>query len=1393
VGAILVLPFVITPPANVATFLSNVTLQNTSGSATPTQSFVTFGQAFRKGDLPTGMVPVLVSQSGTAIPAQFDLRNTWPDGSLRWCEVSCMVPSIAGSGLAQAYIYSAFGSFDSAPRRSLADITSNSNIQVAITNCKDSTGTAYNGGSMTAGFNAASVINIEHIKSGPVCDQWKAWMFFPSQQNLLAYFYVTAWTNQSNGTFSTISHITKVHNGCINVAGITKLFYDATYTDGVSTTRVFGAGASEKQFTWTGSSNQITCTAHGLQTGQIVTVRSTGSLPPGDTATFTVASGTTTWTSSSGGYTACTVSSSGTLPAPLVTGKVYYIGGGGNNNLFNFLGDGSVAPITFTTAGTGVHTANFGLLDSVVNPPGLPYYVTVINANTLQLSHSGAGSQFGSDLMVITGTGSGNHFLNPRIVQNHHSSWYATRADGKSDWTSNEATIFVRPDKNYVRYTGLLPPYDLDVLPNPLTPTNPAVNPLGTTFYSPMTLGNLRGDLTNVGTDPTIGVLPQWCAQAFLSGTAAFAQIARANALAQCGWGCWINEATGKIPTFIGPTSNGASGTFTGLGTPFLTLCYGGSKKGTFVQPTGGYGAYDAGERTALEDFSHNPDCIHYTIVTEGGAHLIDSQIVFANMGPLGQDSDTGNYDWYFNSGRRQQILGTDYYGIFVGQIRSVGWQIRTWTHARATIPDSWVEQAYFDSMLKVNATWAVAQITNNLTSAMISTGWWPINQGTQQAHWMHAYIMRSVCHAAYLFSDSNMNTWATHMIKLHSNFAQNWTAIGFCTLSISSNAAPSNFAPGDNRNSWFTIDKVGISYDTNGSGEPNATFDHTTNSVNEFSNHSFLPSYWFPLTAGDRIMMIPPDNGNTYVPPTGLSFGVWYYIYNITGSFPNFNYNISTTYPSITPATFSDNGSSNTGNFEFYRQPSVAPTVLADSNQNAPLFELFGCLATILEYGFSDGGGYSQIFTFLKNNLVWTNSDANRTIQQKPIWGMKPWFVPPGIPINALGIIRYVNTNIALFSGGDGTTTALTGPHAAYPSLGLANRTENSSGPGGLRDLTGTGGITFWCSGSTEDLVNFSTPPYGLIPSGQVIANGRGQVTVTRPQGGGEGFIPTANDQIRFLTNPSVIDGRNFGPSFDLTKYHMAFRGEGVPNVEPNSGQCFYMEIGYVTIDGLQFTVQSIGAVGGHAVKIPASTINPVIVKNCRVSVHADSNGFSTLGFAMYNPTSPGPPFVSANVTIQNNTFQLDSAYGDEQGLELATSTPGDIWNFVNNTISGFPIGIVINSPSTGLVNIINNAIFHKQTGPNTDFQGNIVNNGTGTQVIDHNASDDGTGTNAIHWVNGATDWNNNFVDYTTGKFAEKSGASIIGAGTSSNTSITDIDGTTRKSPPDIGAWERN
>jgi hypothetical protein len=354
----------------------------------------------------------------------------------------------------------------------------------------------------------------------------------------------------------------------------------------------------------------------------------------------------------------------------------------------------------------------------------------------------------------------------------------------------------------------------------------------------------------------------------------------------------------------------------------------------------------------------------------------------------------------------------------------------------------------------------------------------------------------------------------------------------------------------------------------------------------------------------------------------------------------------------------------------------------------------------------------------------------------------------------------------------------------------------------GSARNLTGTGGITFYCAGGKDELS--TTNPHFF---------GGGQIEGV--QSSGRGWITTKNDPIRIYGNPFDPTGRNFGTTFDPTKYYMNNTGPGAPG-EPGGGTPIGVTTGNVIVDGLQMYIASTNAGGeGFYVHVSgAQAGDPIVIRNCRVMLYQDGA----------QPTGSGDtPFTvgqnGLNLTIENCAVQY---YPNEKhngpAITITAMQTGTV-NLINCTFAGCAGAAYLDSAFDGTLNITNCALFNFESPPVF-----VNNQGAGAINFDHCASDVGQGTNAVHWTNGATDWDNNFESYPgsnvnfVGTYyigtnfgvgssqpfnislpvadfrLKNTSARIYAAGTSTapgGTPTTDIIGTRRKSPPDIGAWE--
>ena len=106
-----------------SSLLKTVTVENTSGSASPTNTHPdTFGIQVKKGDLPSGAYPILKTAGGTVIDGTYWCQSKWSDGSTKMLGCLARFPdAISGSSTADLKVYSG-GSAPSASNRTLSEV-----------------------------------------------------------------------------------------------------------------------------------------------------------------------------------------------------------------------------------------------------------------------------------------------------------------------------------------------------------------------------------------------------------------------------------------------------------------------------------------------------------------------------------------------------------------------------------------------------------------------------------------------------------------------------------------------------------------------------------------------------------------------------------------------------------------------------------------------------------------------------------------------------------------------------------------------------------------------------------------------------------------------------------------------------------------------------------------------------------------------------------------------------------------------------------------------------------------------------------------------------------------------------------------------------------------------
>lgn len=358
------------------------------------------------------------------------------------------------------------------------------------------------------------------------------------------------------------------------------------------------------------------------------------------------------------------------------------------------------------------------------------YYVRRIDADWLSLHDSGYDAQNNDRSRALPDIGKEPALLR-RIFHHHHSAWLALGPDARLDWLGARPALHGRHDRDYLRRTGMLPPYDLgQKVDRAKERGRRGYDP--TPSYAPFALASARSYTDQPGEHPQIGLLPGWCAAAFLSQDPWQAERARINAVAAAGYpNRFADERSVAAAPFPRPP-NLLARRIEGMPPPRPDSFYysAAGQSPDVAAPQGGDGAWVPG------DTSHYPSPFYYTLLTEGGRHLMDLEILWASYVLLNRETE-----------QRRRRVDRAYHGIVMHNdynIRADGWAMRELSYAAAIIPDGEPERAYFRAALEENLDFARATI-DAASPAFRAGGHWSFRPEAVESPWMQCFIMQAM------------------------------------------------------------------------------------------------------------------------------------------------------------------------------------------------------------------------------------------------------------------------------------------------------------------------------------------------------------------------------------------------------------------------------------------------------------------------------------------------------------------------------------------------------------------------------------------------------------------------------------------------------------------------
>jgi hypothetical protein len=602
-----------------------------------------FGQGFAYGDLPgclTDNYPMAKDHLGNALTTQLDDVSTWPDGSCMHVSGTIATPaSISASATEQLQWWRVPGTYAAGTdHRSTADITGH-DFQLLLTDVRNSAAATVGSGSITVTINTcvndgmvttlatgalrrSVMVTCPGIDPGATTTTLGAGISNSATGSTLVGS--TAGLTTTTATTTDIvkvdseyllvrvvdaTHVNIITRGALgstaashsNGATITpashvlvKAFFDL-YSDPANTANLYAIGSMPMVLMpYLNVVGADFYSYHAKYVDGVSTIRDWAATATVDQSTgISVAANTVTLPAFSDGSTlqsnqCVDFASSGTLPAPIVANKQYWLQPSAN---------------------------------------GAATYKLYAVAN-------GSGSA-----VDITTTGSGTLTVTVRICQSYRTAWYSAANDQGHENFSASATALTSlypcldcgggvDERKYWYSTGLIPPFDPTLVPNAMATANGFVgSTYDSTLYRPLLAIRTYKSIGSAGGPPGESPFPDWDAQAWLLQNKVSWDYVRAAGMGEIHmpWVGVLQEATARVQPFNNGASrfnaacvdSGTGRAYTQLGTPQPNWIYngiGGGVSGILVPTSGQAAALSIGNFGVAGGDGSNPDQSHWPL-----------------------------------------------------------------------------------------------------------------------------------------------------------------------------------------------------------------------------------------------------------------------------------------------------------------------------------------------------------------------------------------------------------------------------------------------------------------------------------------------------------------------------------------------------------------------------------------------------------------------------------------------------------------------------------------------------------------------------------------------------------------------------------------------------------
>lgn len=144
--------------------ITTLTLHEKEGS-TSINYPLTFGHVFKKGDVYNG---IIIEHESSNLTTQFDVKNTWEDGSVKFGVISVVIPQVDANGTETLTIKTGPANSSAGAMDTTAVLTTDVESNISLTNID---GSGYTGSLSSSLRDQVSMGSLDYWLEGPVCTE----------------------------------------------------------------------------------------------------------------------------------------------------------------------------------------------------------------------------------------------------------------------------------------------------------------------------------------------------------------------------------------------------------------------------------------------------------------------------------------------------------------------------------------------------------------------------------------------------------------------------------------------------------------------------------------------------------------------------------------------------------------------------------------------------------------------------------------------------------------------------------------------------------------------------------------------------------------------------------------------------------------------------------------------------------------------------------------------------------------------------------------------------------------------------------------------------------------------------------------------------------------------